>query len=133
MPGQLGILAEAYIKAGRLAEARSVLNAALELAKGNSDRSRLADLQRLEGALVLHESGDQAAAEKCFHDAIETACNQQSRTMALRGTISLARLWLEQGRNDEAKAALSTVYGVFEEGFDTEDLLKANELLSILG
>ncbi|HIN66457.1 MAG TPA: tetratricopeptide repeat protein, partial [Candidatus Obscuribacterales bacterium] len=132
LPGQLGILAEAYIKAGRLAEARSVLNAALELAKGNSDRSRLADLQRLEGALVLLESGDQVAAEKCFHDAIETACSQQSKAMALLGTTSLARLWLEQGRNDEAKAALSTVYGVFEEGFDTEDLLKAKELLTKL-
>lgn len=132
LPGQLGILAEAYMAAGRLNEARTALNDGLALAKGNSDRSRLADLQRLDGELVLLESGDRDAAEKCFHDAIETACSQQSKAMALRGTTSLARLWLEQGRRDEAKAALSTVYGVFEEGFDTEDMLRAKELLAKL-
>lgn len=133
LPGQLCILAEAYIKAGRLSDARAALNEGLELAKGNSDRSKLADLQRLDGELVMLESGDRVTAEKCFHDAIETACNQQSRGMALRGTTSLARLWYQQGRHDEAKAALATVYGVYDEGFETEDLVKAKELLNLLG
>jgi len=133
LPGQLGVLAEAYIAGGRLAEARTSLDEGLALAKGNSDRSRLSDLQRLEGELVLLESRDQALAEKCFLDSIETACAQQSRAMALRGTTSLARLWQKQNRHDEAKAALSTVYGVYEEGFETEDLRQARQLLKVYG
>ena len=133
LPGQLGVLSEAYVKAGRLEDARVALNEGLEMAKGNSDRSRLADLQRLDGELVLLESGDQAAAEKCFHDSVETACKQQSKAMALRGTTSLASLWQKQGHHDQAKAALSTVYSVYDEGFATEDLIKARELLKVYG
>jgi len=133
LPGQLGVLAEAYLAVGRLAEARAALDEGLQLAKGNCDRSRLADIQRLNGELILLETGDEAAAEQYFHDSVETACAQQSKAMALRGTTSLARLWQKQGRHDEAKAALSTVYSVYDEGFETEDLQKARELLKIYG
>lgn len=133
LPGQLGVLSEAYLSEGRLAEARAALDEGLELAKGNCDRSRLADLQRLNGELILLETGDQAAAEQCFHDSVETACEQKSKAMALRGTTSLARLWQQQGRHEEARAALSTVYSVYDEGFETEDLQKARELLKIYG
>ncbi|MBA3857880.1 MAG: hypothetical protein C0507_13330 [Cyanobacteria bacterium PR.3.49] len=133
LPGQLGVLAEAYLAAGRLAEARAALNEGLKMAEGNCDRSRLADIQRLNGELILLETGDQVAAEKCFHESVETACEQKSKAMALRGTTSLARLWQAQGRHEEAKAALSTVYSVYDEGFDSEDLQKARELLKIYG
>lgn len=133
LPGQLGVLSEAYLRAGMLDKARVALDEGLELANGNSDRSRLAELQRLNGELILLESGDLAAAEQCFHDSVETACSQQSKCMALRATTSLARLWKQQGRVDEARKALSTVYEVYEEGFETEDLKRAQKLLNELG
>ncbi len=41
----------------------------------------------------------------------------------------MARLWRDQGRQDEARALLAPLYGWFAEGFDTLDLKQAKTLL----
>jgi predicted ATPase len=46
--------------------------------------------------------------------------------------ISLARLWHDQGKRDEARELLAPVYGWFTEGFDTLDLKEAKALLDEL-
>jgi hypothetical protein len=43
--------------------------------------------------------------------------------------MSLARLWRDQGKRDEARALIAPVYGWFTEGFDRLDLKEAKELL----
>ena len=43
--------------------------------------------------------------------------------------MSIARLWLDQGRRDEARELTAPVYGWFTEGFDTLDLKEAKALL----
>jgi predicted ATPase len=43
--------------------------------------------------------------------------------------MSLARLWRDQGRRDEAHGLLAPVYDWFTEGFDTLDLKDAKALL----
>jgi predicted ATPase len=43
--------------------------------------------------------------------------------------MSLARLWQQQGKHNEARTALSEIYGWFTEGFDTKDLQEAKGLL----
>jgi predicted ATPase len=53
-------------------------------------------------------------------------------TSELRAATSLARLWREQGRQDEARDLLAPVYGSFTEGFDTADLKDAKALLEEL-
>jgi predicted ATPase len=50
----------------------------------------------------------------------------------LRATISLARVWLQQDRRDDARDALVSVYGTFTEGFTTPDLVDAAALLEAL-
>jgi len=132
LPAQLGVLAEAYMKAGRFAPARSALEEGLTLANKHDDCSHKAELFRLKGELVLLESGDQAGAQDCFRQAIETARRQQSKAWELRSTVSLARLWHQQGRADEARTALATIYGAYREGFTTPDLIIAKELLTSL-
>jgi len=52
-----------------------------------------------------------------------------ARSFELRATISLARLWSDQGKQDEAGDLLAPVYGWFTEGFDTRDLKDAKALL----
>jgi predicted ATPase len=47
----------------------------------------------------------------------------------LRAAVSLARLWRDQGKRDEARELLAPVYGWFTEGFDTRDLKEAKALL----
>jgi predicted ATPase len=45
---------------------------------------------------------------------------------------SMARLWRDQGKRDEARDLLAPVYGWFSEGFDTLDLKEAKALLDEL-
>jgi predicted ATPase len=49
--------------------------------------------------------------------------------LELRAAISLARLWQQQGKKEEAHQLLSEIYGWFTEGFDTKDLQEATALL----
>jgi predicted ATPase len=74
----------------------------------------------------------EADAEACFHKAIEVAQRQQAKSLELRATTSLARLWLQQGKRSEAHKLLSEIYHWFTEGFDTKDLQEAKALLEEL-
>jgi predicted ATPase len=55
--------------------------------------------------------------------------SQQARLFELRAATSLARIWCDQGKRNEARELLAPVYGWFTEGFDTRDLEKAKTLL----
>ena len=79
------------------------------------------ELQRLRGE-VLNAIGDGAAAEQNYHQALATAKRQSAKTLELRAAASLARLWRDQGKRDEARELLAPVYGWFTEGFDTRAL-----------
>jgi predicted ATPase len=133
LPFQLTTLGEAYTQAGRFKDACRALDEGLALAEKHDERCQDAELYRLKGELLLAEAPDQASgAEDCFRQAIETARRQQSRAWELRATMSLARLWQRQGRRDEARAALTAVYGTFTEGFTTPDLVDAAAQLNRL-
>jgi predicted ATPase len=78
-------------------------------------------------------------AERCFLKAIEIARRQQAKSLELRATMSLARLWQQQGKQHEARDMLdaahnmlSEIYNWFTEGFDTKDLQEAKALLEEL-
>ena len=60
------------------------------------------------------------------------ARQQQAKSWELRAAMSMARLWRDQGRRDEARELLAPVYGWFTEGFDTRDLKEAKALLEEL-
>jgi tetratricopeptide (TPR) repeat protein len=111
LPYYLSLLGDGYTRAGRFEDAHRALAEGLDLADKNEDRFQEAELHRLLGEFHLAETDDQAAAEECFHTAIETARRQQSRAWELRATVSLARLWQRQGcRNEPApRWRLSTV------------------------
>ena len=72
-------------------------------------------------------------AEACFWTAIEIARRQQARSLELRATMSLSRLWQQQGKIREAHELLLEIYGWFTEGFDTTDVQEAKALLEELG
>ena len=57
---------------------------------------------------------------------------QQAKSWELRAAMSMARLWRDQGKRDEARDLLAPVYGWFTEGFDTLDLKEAKALLDEL-
>jgi predicted ATPase len=58
--------------------------------------------------------------------------NGYAKSWELRASTSLARLWQQQGKRQEAHDLLAPVYGWFTEGFDTADLKNAKVLLDAL-
>ena len=58
---------------------------------------------------------------------------QLAKSWELRTSMSMARLWRDQGKRDEARDLLAPVYGWFSEGFETPDLSEARTLLVGLG
>jgi predicted ATPase len=75
---------------------------------------------------------DEAAAEACFHTALQIARRQGAKSYELRVAMSLSRLWQRQDKRDAARQVLAEVYGWFTEGFDTADLQEARVLLGQL-
>ena len=47
----------------------------------------------------------------------------------MRAAMSMARLWREQSKREEARELLAPVYGWFTEGFYALDLKEAKALL----
>ena len=91
-----------------------------------------AELHRLNGELTRILPGDHdAAAEAAFEEALRIARNQQAKSWELRAAMSMARLWRNQGKVQQARELLAPVYGWFTEGFDTRDLKEAKALLMI--
>jgi predicted ATPase len=82
--------------------------------------------------LIALDPGAKADAEVAFCQAIDIAQRQSSKSWELRAATSMARLWRDQGRRDEARELLAPVYGWFTEGFDTLDLKEAKALLDEL-
>jgi predicted ATPase len=129
----MGLLADAYGKAGQTEAGLSTLAEALVLMDTTEACFYAAEIHRLEGELLLQQSLDNATeAEACFHQAISRAQNQSAKSWELRAATSLARLWQSQGKRGEARELLAPVYGWFTEGFDTADLIEAKELLDEL-
>jgi predicted ATPase len=115
---------------GRNAEGLNILAEALALVDKTGERNYEAELHRLKGELLLQQHADnQAEAETCFHHAISIAQSQQAKSWELRAATSLARLWQQQGKRQEAYDLLAPVYNWFTEGFDTVDLQSAKALL----
>ncbi len=60
------------------------------------------------------------------------AKSQEARLLELRAATSLAGLWREDGKGDQARDLLAPFHGWFTEGFDTADLKEAKALLDEL-
>ena len=87
----------------------------------------------MAGEIALMSSEpDAARAEAYFERALAVARQQQAKSWELRAAMSMARLWRNQGKRDEARDLLAPVYGWFTEGFETLDLKEAKTLLSEL-
>ncbi len=80
----------------------------------------------------MSPESDAAKAEACFERALAVARAQQAKSWELRAATSMARLWRDQGKRDEARNLLAPVFGWFTEGFDTLDLKEAKALLDAL-
>jgi predicted ATPase len=99
---------------------------------GWEERLHYAELLRLKG-WMLSRKGDVEGAEKNYLASLAWARQQTAKSWELRTSISLAKLWQNQGKRKEALDLFAPVYTWFTEGFDTKDLKEARVLFEDLG
>jgi predicted ATPase len=90
------------------------------------------ELERIEAELLGLRARSAKECEPLFLSALATARRQSAKSFELRAAVGLARLWVEQGRCDESRDLLGSVYKSFTEGFGTRDLTRARQLLDRL-
>jgi predicted ATPase len=131
LPYGLAFLAQGLVRHGDQAAALAALREGLALADVTGEHFWDAELHRLTGTVLLAENKLDEGQASLQH-AIHIAQAQQAKSLELRATTSLARLWRDQGKRAEARDLLAPVYGWFTEGFDTLDLKEAKALLDEL-
>jgi len=134
LPFCLSHLSRAHAELGQFDDACRCIGEALTAVKTTKERWYEAEINRIAGeiALLLLPEPDAAKAEANFERALVVARQQQAKSWELRAAMSMARLWRDQGKLDEARGLLTPVYNWFTEGFDTRDLKEAKALLEML-
>ncbi len=133
VPLHLSYLTRAYADLGQFDDARRCIGEAITAMASTGERWCEPELHRVAGEVALQSLGhDQANAEGHFERALSVARQQQAKSWELRASISLARLWRDQGKTQQARELLAPGYRWFTEGFDTLDLKEAKALLDEL-
>jgi predicted ATPase len=134
MPLYLTNLAKVYVELGQIDGARRCIDDAMTAIETTDERWNEAEVNRIAGEIALMSpERDVAKAEAYFERALAVARQQQAKSWELRAAMSMARLWRDQGKREDARELLAPVYGWFTEGFDTLDLKEARALLGELG
>jgi predicted ATPase len=132
-PWHLSNLASAHAKLGQFDDAWRCIGEAMTTVETTNERWFEADIHRIAGEIALMSpEPDAAKAEAYFDHALAVARKQQAKSWELRAAMSMARLWRDQGKREEARDLLAPVCGWFTEGFDTLDLKEAKALLDEL-
>ena len=133
-PYYLALLADVYLRIGKETEALQRLDEAEAAVQANEERWWEAELYRLKGELTLKhprspQSDSERTTEAFFEKARRVSSDQGAKSLELRAAISLARLWMKQGKIPEAKRILGETHGWFREEFELNDLQEAKALL----
>jgi predicted ATPase len=133
-PGSLGAFAEASGRAGQVAQGLVAIEEALPRSERTEALWCTAELLRIKGELTLLQgaANSAGAAQDQFLTALDWARRQGALAWELRTGTSLARLWREQGRTEQAYELLAPIYDRYTEGFGTADLMSAKTLLDAL-
>lgn len=121
-----------------------LLNEAFVRIERSGSPVSIAETWRVRGELALQVDEDiiasldlaqdestnpMAYAESCFTRAIAVARVQGARSLELRATVSLARLWQQRGLTEQARQWLRPLFETFTEGLESSDLREAAVLL----
>jgi predicted ATPase len=133
VPFYMSYLAKAHAMLGRFDEAQHCIDEAISILEVTGEKVWTAEVHRLAGEIVLASPcPDLGKATAFFESALTVSHAQQAKSWELRAATSMARLWRDQGKRDEARELLAPIYGWFTEGFDTLDLKEAKALLDEL-
>jgi predicted ATPase len=132
-PLYLSYLARAYAEIGQFDDAWRSIDEAMTAVETTKERWCEAEVYRMAGEIALKSpEPDAFKAEHYFERALAVARQQQAKSWELRAAMSMARLWRDRGKRQQARDLLAPIYGWFTEGFDTLDLKEAKFLLEEL-
>jgi predicted ATPase len=133
IPFNVSNLAKAYSELGQFDEAERCVGEAITAVETTKERWCEAEVHRIAGDIALKLPRlNVVKAQECFQRSLVVARQQQAKSWELRASMSLARLWRDQGNVQQARELLAPVYEWFTEGFDTRDLKEAKALLEEL-
>jgi predicted ATPase len=133
MPFFLSYLARAHAELGKFEDAWCSIGESITAVQTTKERWCEAEVHRTAGEIALMSAEpDAAKAQEYFERALAVARQQEAKSWELRASMSMARLWRDQGKCNEARDLLTLVYNWFAEGFDTCDLKEAKALLGAL-
>ena len=133
VPWLLSNLGIAHATLGNFHEAWRCIGEAMTMVKETKQLGWDPEVNRIAGEIALMQpKPDAAKAQPYFEHAFAVARQQQAKSWELRAAMSLARLWRDHGKPEQARELLAPVYGWFTEGFDTRDLKDAKALLEEL-
>ena len=133
LPLWLSCLAAFHAELGQPDDAWRGIGEAMSMIDTAKERWFEAEVNRVAGEIALKSpEANPAKAQAYFERALAVARKQQAKSWELRAAMSMARLWRDQGKREEARELLAPVYGWFTEGFDTLDLKEAKALLDEL-
>jgi predicted ATPase len=126
-------LARASAELGRSDEATRSICDVMSMIETTKEKWCEAEIFRVAGEIAMLSTNPEAAkAEAYFERALAVARKQQARSWELRAAMSLARLWRNQDKPQQARGLLAPVYGWFREGHETGDLKEAKAVLEDL-
>ena len=129
----LSYLTQAYVELGQFNDAWRRIGEMMTAVQTTNERWCEAQINRVAGEVALKSPAPDAMKAKAYFErALAVAREQQAKSWELRAAMSMARLWRDQGKPQQARELLAPVYGWFTEGFDTLDLKEAKALLDQL-
>jgi class 3 adenylate cyclase/predicted ATPase/energy-coupling factor transporter ATP-binding protein EcfA2 len=133
VPMALLHLASAYAEVGLLDDAWRCVGEAMTAIEVTEERWFEAAIHQKAGEIALmSHNPDSTKAAAHFERALDVARKQHAKSLELRATTSMARLWRDEGKVQQARQILDPIYRWFTEGFDTRDLKEAKALLNSL-
>jgi tetratricopeptide (TPR) repeat protein len=132
-PLLLYLCADAYGAALKPEKGLVLMKEAIEFETAGSSKALVSEFLILQGELLLAlSSANEAEAEFCYQEAVDSARAGHASMLELRAALRLSRLWQKQGKTEQAQKILSEAYGKMTEGFTTPDLKEAQALLAEL-
>jgi len=129
----LSYLAKAHAELRQFDDAWRCIDEVITAVQATKETLCQAEVHRVAGEIaLLSPERDVAKAEAHFERALTVARAQQAKSWELRAAMSMAGLWRDEGKVQQARELLASVYGWFTEGFSTRDLKEAKALLDAL-
>ena len=126
----LGLLADACMKNERYGQALEFLDQARSrLDEESSERFYAAEIYRLLGETHMRSRRDLDQAERFLCKGLEVAREQKAKSLELKVCMSMHDLYELRHDAGKYRSQLGEIYGFFNEGFDTTDLVRARAKL----